>query len=249
MGTEVARQEPSIMSMMEIAASKGLEGVEVLERLVALKEKEEERNARQAFNAAVAAFQSEVGPIPKNKEVNFAGRKGGKVEYRYASLDSLEKIVRPLLLKHGLSYTWDTGFDEGRIVIVFRLMHVDGHEERSSWSCPVEKQAKMNMAQSTASTTTYGKRQSMIAGLGLSTAEDDVDGQAPDDDGVVDDATLSLLKKRMDEVIGFEDEPVRKFYDWLQASFGAELLGELRMSQADEVFKALDRKEQARRSA
>src|SRR5690606_18062525 len=54
--------------------------------------------------------------------------------------------------------------------------HVDGHEERASFPVPVDSGARMSAAQANGAALTYGRRQSLIAVLGLTTAEDDADG-------------------------------------------------------------------------
>lgn len=229
-------------SLLRLAMERDF-NVETVERLMAMREREMDRAAARAFNHALAAFQAEVEPLAKDKTVSFASRKGGNVSYSYASLAKIEQTIRPVLLRHGLSYKWDTEYNDGRMDVIFWLMHEDGHREASRWSCPVEMQAKMNTAQSTASTTTYGKRQSLIAGLGLSTAEDDVDGEATNDaaDEVIDKSQLADMTAKMQEVLPTEDEQ-RKFYGWLKKAFGAELLMYVKQRDAQEVFDALERK-------
>lgn len=218
--------------------------VDVLERLVALHERMEATRARAAFNAALAAFQSEVEPLTKNREVSFTARQGGRVSYHYATLDSIEKTCRPALLKHGLSYNWDTDVDGGRMIVICRVMHELGHSESTRWSCEVEKQAKMNLAQSTASTTTYGKRQSLISALGLSTAEDDMDGESGADAPKISEEALANVNALMDEIFGTkrDSDSLGQFYMWLSDAFGTNDVNELRMDQVPEVIKMLERK-------
>lgn len=212
--------------------------VEVLERLVALQERVTERNARMAYIQALSDFQSEVGTLVKTKTVSFVSSGGGKVAYAYAPLDEIERKIRPILVKHGLSYTWDTAMAERFLTVTCRVMHVDGHSESSSFSCQIEKQAKMNVAQSTASTSTYGRRQSLTAALGLSTAETDVDGRTPEEQGEkISMEQLADLKSLMDEVLGQKTD---RFYGWLKESLGVELLGDVPASAYPTVKSALE---------
>ena len=77
---QVAEGDALLMAVLERGDSLN---VEVLERIVGLKEREEDRQATRALHDAMATFQGEVGPIPKTKRVDFAGRSGHRVTYSY----------------------------------------------------------------------------------------------------------------------------------------------------------------------
>ena len=108
---ETLPEGPSLAHMMEVAIQQGPQGVEALERLAALMERETDRRARMAFFEAMAAFQSEVGPLHKTKGVSFDERVGAKIAYHYTPLDEVERTVRPVLAGHGLHYTFDSALD------------------------------------------------------------------------------------------------------------------------------------------
>lgn len=55
--------------------------------------------------AALAGFQSENPEIKKTKKVDFTTKDGRSVKYSYAPLDEFVQVIRPLLAKHGLSFT------------------------------------------------------------------------------------------------------------------------------------------------
>jgi hypothetical protein len=65
--------------------------------------------------AALSAFQGENPEIVQSKEVEFdAG--GKKVKFKYAPLDGILKVVRPLLSKHGLAITFEEGKEKNSLV-------------------------------------------------------------------------------------------------------------------------------------
>ena len=56
--------------LMRVALDKGADGVEALERLVALKERAYERMAAQEFADAMALFQEKCPPIRKSSSAH-----------------------------------------------------------------------------------------------------------------------------------------------------------------------------------
>lgn len=66
--------------------------------------------------SALSAFQGENPEIKKTKKVDFAVG-GGRVNYMYAPLDEFVSTIRPLLAKHGLSFTHEEA-GEGKIQCV-----------------------------------------------------------------------------------------------------------------------------------
>jgi hypothetical protein len=150
--------------------------VDVLERLVALQERVSDRNARQAMSEAVARFQAECPSIKKGRTARIATKSGGSYSYTFASLDEIARAIRPILHRHGLSYTWDSTTDGKSLACTCILRHVEGGEDRATFSCPTDTRAEMSGAQATASALTYARRQSLVQVLGLTVTDDDTDG-------------------------------------------------------------------------
>lgn len=118
------------------------------------------------LDAALAKAQGEIEAAAKDK-VNPHFRS------KYADLSSVWAAIRPALAKHGISITqWPIHSDDGRLHIVTRLAH-DGEWIRAHFSIPVQKQD----AQGFGSATTYAKRFSLAACVGV-VADDDDDGNA-----------------------------------------------------------------------
>ena len=55
--------------------------------------------------AALSAFQGENPEIKKTKNVDIRLDSGRSIKYKYAPLDEFVSTIRPLLAKHGLSFT------------------------------------------------------------------------------------------------------------------------------------------------
>lgn len=95
---EVELQATPSMNLIQMAVSKGAD-VDTIERLVAMYNEERREVARKAYHLALSNFQSEMPVIKRNK-------KGYDNNYKYAELDQLVSVAKPLLVKHGFSYTY-----------------------------------------------------------------------------------------------------------------------------------------------
>lgn len=164
-----------IGQLLKIAVEKQVP-VETLERIQAMYERMEDRNAAKAFNVALAAFQNECASIKRTKEAKITPNSGTGFKYKYAELDDIAKATRPLLTKHGLSYTWDSSMDGTAIVCTCKVSHVAGHFQTATFRCPTETSAGMSAQQRHASALTFARRQSLIQALGLTMTDQDTDG-------------------------------------------------------------------------
>lgn len=166
-----------------------------LERLAALKLKLMDVDARHQFLQALSAFQDQCPEIPKNKTAKIATQSGAGYGYTYAALEDITRVVNPILKAHGLSYAWTTeGMEGGILNVVFILRHLGGHEERSTFPVPPETKAAMSAAQKVGAAMTYGRRQSLVSGLGLTTADEDPDGADPGSTEQITDGQADYLK-------------------------------------------------------
>lgn len=164
------------VSLIEQAIAKGL-GVAELEKLVALQERWEERQARKAFFDAFTNFQCECPDLRKTKQVAFQ-----QVSYKYAPLADITRQIGQLLKTHGLSYRWEIKDTEKEINVSCLITHVDGHTERTTMMANPDTSGAKNSIQARGSAIEYLKRYTLIGALGLSTADTDIDGRLPEVD-------------------------------------------------------------------
>lgn len=230
-GTAVAERSgaalamPDLPKMMELAIDKGLEGVEVLERLVAMMEREQERQAEQAMVEALNAFRSECPAVQKTRAAGDVSQSGTKKGWMYAPLEEIAETIREPLSRHGLSYTWDSEPTEnGERETTCTLWHVGGAKRQARVVMPAVDlpKAKPGSAQTIGAALTYGQRYSLMLVLGLSAVED-TDGprQETNATDVVTDEQLADLEALLDEVKGHPK--LEKFYSY----FGVRSLANL----------------------
>jgi hypothetical protein len=170
-----------IQRLMDKAIESG-SPVEVLEKLMALQERLETRQAEKAFADSMALFQSECPIIIKS--VKGAVTKAGDEAYKFAPMDIIlstvndkNESVRQLIAKHGFNYTFDIPeIDADSINVRIKITHRLGHTQYSSVKFPfVEKTGVMSPPQVIASTRTYALRYAFMDGFGIMTGDEDND--------------------------------------------------------------------------
>ncbi len=165
------------ISMIERVAMDPHSDLIKLERMMELKERHDAGNARAEYAAAFARASAEFPTIPLNGKSN-----NGK----YATLEDITKLTRPVLSKHGLAMTFaiEVGTE---VTVTAKLMHKAGHCETTSMALPRDTSGSKNAVQSVGSTQKYGQRYTAQAILGLSLGDDD------EDDGASASASTSTV--------------------------------------------------------
>lgn len=114
---------------------------------------------------ALCQFQAEISN-PKNTANN------PFFKSKYAPLNDVLNLVRPILSKHGLSIFQSPSGDGDNIIITTMLLHSSGEWIEAD---PLVLRAEKATAQGAGSAITYGRRYAVSAILGIS-SEDDDDG-------------------------------------------------------------------------
>lgn len=198
--------------------------------------------------ASLSKFQSEI-ENPKNTADN------PFFKSKYAPLNDVLNVVRPLLSKHGLSVIQSPGGDGQNISINTMLIHESG--EWIEFEPLVLKAEKMT-PQGAGSAVTYGRRYSISAVLGIS-SEDDDDGnhashnknkntpnknqpkkESTNDEQPITSTTVGTLKTKWLEKGANEQQ----LNTWLQKNFGCGL-NDLSERQGIEILAMIERKESA----
>lgn len=194
------------------------------------------------FASSFAKFQLEV-TNPKMTADN------PYFKSKYAPLDEVLKVVRPILAKHGLSVYQDVSTHEERtdhVVIVTTIMHESGEWlESSPLTLPAFQKLKDGRsefnAQGAGSAITYAKRYSLQASLGIA-ADSDSDGeeqqgrtsyQAPKTPKPLNTPTQATLAAKYQLVMGSRDgfeEYCKKLHD--QGKDDSYILNALEKAQA-----------------
>ena len=217
-------------SIVRYALDKGIESVEVMERLLVMRKELKAEQAKKHFDQAMASFQSECPPIKKMKTVLNKG--GASIRYKYAPLDDIVSQVKNLLRKYEFSYSINAEVKQGWVKAICEVTHADGHSKQAMFECPIEKDAFMNEPQKYASALTFCKRYAFCSAFGILTADEDLDGKLSQDKPIAP----SKMQVSKDELRPFAQElwnilgPIRgKEKNWDKANLWLlenEIIGE-----------------------
>jgi len=167
----IEEKEIKPVSLIQQAIEKGLK-VDDLKSLFDLQERWEKNIASKEFLSALSNFQAGCPEIKKTKLVSF-----GNTKYKYATLGDIDEAIKSLLAENSLSKRWEIDDTGDKIICSCIISHASGHQERSSMSSQMDKSGNKNEIQSRASAITYLQRYTLIAALGISTADEDNDAQ------------------------------------------------------------------------
>jgi hypothetical protein len=170
------------MEMIADAVNGGA-SIEALERLMNMKREYDKEIARQAFQAALAEFQDECPDIRKTKKVEFTSTKTNMTtSYHYAPLPDIDRQIKPLMKKHGFTKRWEYKSNGPKIKVTCILTHTGGHSEQTEMEGDADMSGAKNAIQGQGSAITFMKRYTLEGALGLTTADQDIDGRLPEVD-------------------------------------------------------------------
>lgn len=171
METAVQTVDTSPQTFITQAIEKGL-SIEHLDKLLTLQQRWNADKAREAFFVAFNMFQSMVPVIEKKKKVAF-----NTTNYKYADLAEISETIKETAKECGFSYRWKFSEEGTKITCTCIVSHIQGHSEESSMTAEKDTSGNKNSIQAIGSARTYLQRYTLIAGLGLTTADEDNDAQ------------------------------------------------------------------------
>lgn len=122
------------------------------------------------LSASLVKALGELSDLPKTRQANV-----GKYAYSYADLSDALQVARPVMARNGLAITQSVEADDQVVSVWTTVLHSSG--QFLTWApfrLPVGQ-----TAQQTGSSTTYARRYSLMAALGLATEDDDGVSAAP----------------------------------------------------------------------
>lgn len=171
----VPQRTTTPMSLIEMAVAKGAD-INTIERLVALQERMQAREAEMAFNDSMNKAQKSMGPVNTDLE-------NTQTHSKYASYWALDKRVRPIYSLHGFSLSFDTGETEkpDTVRVLCYVSHVSGHTRTYHADMPADgKGAKggdvMTKTHATGAAMSYGQRYLLKNIFNIAIGEEDTDG-------------------------------------------------------------------------
>lgn len=171
--------EPAtVLAIISRVASDPNADIDKMERLMAMHERMTAKQAEMAFNAAMTACQKEMPAVLRNK-VN------EEKTARYADLEQLDKIARPIYTKHGFALSFGTADCPlpGHARQTCLVSHVGGHSRTYQGDIPLDLTGPKGNPNKTGvqgfgSTMSYGQRYltKLIFNIALTNEDNDGEG-------------------------------------------------------------------------
>ncbi len=171
-------QDTSPAEMIRVAVAGGAD-LEKLKGLLDLQIQWEANEARKAYHKAMTDFKSIPLEIEKDKKVGYSTSKGN-VGYSHATLANVVRTITKELSKFGLSASWRTTQDAGKICVTCKVTHVLGHSEETTLCGNADDSGSKNSIKAIGSTVTYLERYTILSALGLATTDQDDDAKSND---------------------------------------------------------------------
>jgi hypothetical protein len=205
--------------LIRIAVEQNMD-VEKLSKLMDLQERWEATEARKQYFDAFANFQALTPIIRKTS----AGH-----NCKYAALGDIAQQIRPVLEQCQLSYRFDIQ-DLGEIISVTCIVsHRAGHQEKTTITASADTSGAKNAIQARGSAVTYLQRYSLIGALGLTTADEDIDGRLSSQ--TITDGQAASIKARLE----YTGSNVQKFCHLLGIP-NVDAMPASKYAQADKVL-------------
>lgn len=188
MSNDLATAESSLIAVIGKAATDQGVDVEKMQAMLGMQERIMDKSAESSFNQSMVAALSEIPSF----EESTAGH-----NFKYAPFEQINKIVKPILAKHGLFVNFTTNFQDGGVYVTAIVTHKDGHREQSTGLFPFDKSGSKNDIQAVGSAISYGKRYMQNALLNITTHGEDDDGFASQkkvDAGQIKELNRGLIK-------------------------------------------------------
>lgn len=215
-GALATRTEPNdLMGALINAAMNPDIDADKMERMLSMYERMEERKAKVEFDEALAAMLPEIPEIGKT---GVATNSDDKKLYKFAKWDQMNRIIRPILQKHGFALTFRTQEHE-KGVLVTGVLSRGGHSETTSLLQSLESASKaMNANQARGNAVSYGKRYTASALLNIiTTDEEDNDASGMSGETLTDDQVSEVIT--LVDKLGGEHSVL---LDWAKMKHGVE---------------------------
>lgn len=199
-------ENTAMVSMFERMASDPNVDVDKLERLMQMRERAIERQAKADFDAAMAEMQPELPAIGERGKAVVQGQ----TRYTFALWEDINTAIKPVLQKHGFALTFRTDFKDG-ITVTGVLSHRAGHREETSITLPSDSSGSKNAVQAVASSVSYGKRYTAGALLNLTSHGEDDDAYRAAVETITEEQEIQI--NDMLEATGSDKA---KFLKWLK---------------------------------
>jgi hypothetical protein len=214
--------------------------VEKMRALLDMQRDIEDRDSKKAFTRAFNALQADLPVINKDGKIDHGegttAKGNQKLKTRFATYPNLNRVVGPLMKRHGFTFSTSMEPDpSGAMIAISTLSHVEGDSRKTHFRLTADTTGSKNNQQGWGSSQQYGMRYNMIALLNIVTeARDDADN-----DGFPQ--VIPISKEQLADLIKLADAAgadKQKFCEVM----GVESFAAIPATRYEEAVKQLNRK-------
>jgi hypothetical protein len=174
--TELAPSGDAFLAMIAAAARDPQVDVQKMQALLEMRERLMSQQAEVAYTEAMNRVQNAVPPIYKTRKILVKGQ----LRSKYAALEDIDQILRPLMIEAGFSISYSTDDVQPKgIRLTLTVRHHRGHSEQFGLVLPIDKSEFRSETQNVASTISFGRRILLCLAFNIVTLETDLDGNPP----------------------------------------------------------------------
>lgn len=173
----VQAESATILQVIQRAAADPQCDIEKMERLMAMHERMQARDAETQFNLAMSSAQSEMRPVGADAD-------NKQTRSKYATYAKLDSALRPIYTRHGFSLSFNSAPADAEVIrVVCYVSHSAGHTRTYTIDMPADgKGAKggdvMTKTHAVGSGASYGMRYLLKMIFNVAVGEDDDDGNS-----------------------------------------------------------------------
>ena len=172
-------------AILELAKDASIDA-DKLQKLIAMKYADEDREARKEYFRHWGEMQADLGAVQKTKTVK---DRDGNLLYTFADIDNIVDACGPVIARHGFGWRFSAETLENGEKRTWCIITGYGHEERNYIDLPIMAESKAtNALQQRGSSGTYGERYAFKAGFAVVIAGEDNDAVSMDVEAIVDNA-------------------------------------------------------------
>lgn len=222
-----------LVAVISRAAQDPTVDIDKFERLVAMHERLQAREAKAQYTAAFADMQAELPEIERNGRIVIKDKAENVIQSTgYAKWEDINEAIKPVMQKHGFGLSFRVNREADRVIVTGVLAHRGGHSEETTMSLPLDTTGSKNNVQAAGSSVSYGKRYTASALLNLTSRDIEVD-----DDGVAAGVTTINDAQRADLQAAIEKKgvPIEKVCAYAKV----EALVDIEAKHFDKVMQAV----------
>jgi hypothetical protein len=130
-------------------------GADKLQVVMQMRREVIEYEAKEAYQFHFAAFAAELPPVEKDGTVDL----GAKGKYPFTTYEQMDFVIRPLLVKHGLSLQfWSSDPERIDAVVIHGALIGHGWQREAIYPVPPDAGPGRNALQARGSAQSYAKR-------------------------------------------------------------------------------------------